>query len=67
MTIEPKTGRVTAVIDLRGLYTPPPTSPPDVILNGIAYLPESKHLLVTGKRWPKMFEIELVPYTTATR
>jgi len=61
--IAPQTGRVTGLIDLRGLYTPPPRSPSDTILNGIAYIPENKHLLVTGKRWPKMHEIELVPHT----
>ena len=62
--ITPQTGRVTGLIDLRGLYTPPRRSPSDTILNGIAYIPENKHLLVTGKRWPKIYEIELVPYGT---
>lgn len=57
--IAPQTGRVTGWIDLRGLYTPP-RSASTSILNGIAYIPESKHLLVTGKLWPKMYEIELV-------
>jgi len=60
--IAPQTGRVTAWIDLRGLYNPPRDSSAD-ILNGIAYIPETKHLLVTGKLWPKIYEIELVPQT----
>ncbi len=58
--ISPKNGRVTGWIDLRGLYTLPPHMPSNNVLNGIAYLPESKHLLVTGKRWPMMYEIEPV-------
>ena len=33
----------------------------EAVLNGIAYLPQSKHLLVTGKLWPKMYEIDLIP------
>jgi len=62
--IAPDTGRVTAWIDLRGLYDPPDASSGSV-LNGIAYNPETKHLLVTGKLWPKLFEIELVPHRPA--
>ncbi len=62
--ISPETGRVTGWIDLTGLYIPPQYSPSDVVLNGIAYIPETKHLLVTGKRWPKIYEIELVKQTT---
>ncbi|MBN1362898.1 MAG: glutaminyl-peptide cyclotransferase [Sedimentisphaerales bacterium] len=62
--ISPQTGLVTGWIDLTGLHTPPPNHNNNVIPNGIAYLPENKHLLVTGKLWPKMFEIELVPQAT---
>jgi len=62
--ISPQTGHTTGVIDLRGLYRPPPQASNDAILNGIAYIPESKHLLVTGKRWPKIYEIQLVPHST---
>ncbi len=62
--IAPKTGRVTGWIDLRGLYDPPPQSPSNSVLNGIAYIPETKHLLVTGKLWPKIYEIALVPHST---
>jgi len=62
VVIAPTTGNVTALVDLRGLYNPPPQASSNSVLNGIAYLPESKHLLVTGKLWPKMFEIELVPH-----
>jgi glutamine cyclotransferase len=59
--IDPKTGRVTGWIDLSGLYTPPANEQGDWVLNGIAYLPNTKHLLVTGKCWPRLYEIELLP------
>jgi glutamine cyclotransferase len=59
--IDPQTGRVVGWIDLRGLldledYRAP--VPPDV-LNGIAYDVENDRLFVTGKLWPKLFEIKL--------
>jgi glutamine cyclotransferase len=59
--IDPGTGRVAGRIDLSGLWTPPADEQGDAVLNGIAYLPETKHLLVTGKLWPRMYEIELLP------
>lgn len=62
--ISPETGRVTGWIDLTGLYIPPQYSPSNVVLNGIAYIPETKHLLVTGKCWPNIYQIELIPQTT---
>ncbi len=57
--IDPKSGRVTGWIDLTGLYTPPDGDRSQDVLNGIAWLPESEHLLVTGKLWPRIYEIEL--------
>ena len=59
--IDPKTGRVTGWIDMAGLWTPPADEQGESVLNGIAYLPKTRHLLVTGKLWPRMYEIELVP------
>jgi glutaminyl-peptide cyclotransferase len=56
--IDPASGRVTGRIDLRGLLTPAERRNADV-LNGIAYDPENDRLFVTGKLWPKLFEIEL--------
>jgi glutaminyl-peptide cyclotransferase len=56
--IDPDTGRVIAWIDLSGLLNPPP--PIDDVLNGIAWDDASQRLFVTGKRWPSLFEIELV-------
>jgi glutamine cyclotransferase len=59
--IDPETGRVTGRIDMSGLWTPPADEQGDSVLNGIAYLPQTQHLLVTGKLWPRMYEIELIP------
>jgi glutamine cyclotransferase len=58
--IDPVTGQVLGWIDLSGLLTPEERAQSDV-LNGIAYQPESERLFVTGKLWPKLFEIRLVP------
>ena len=58
--IEAKTGRVTATIDASGLLSRVEAIRADV-LNGIAYKPESKTFLLTGKLWPHVFEVELVP------
>jgi len=57
--IDPKTGRVTASIDASGLLSRIEAIRADV-LNGIAYRPESKTFLLTGKLWPHVFEVELV-------
>jgi glutaminyl-peptide cyclotransferase len=54
--ISPKTGAVTGWIDLRGLLSPADAAGVDV-LNGIAYDAATDRLFVTGKLWPKLFEI----------
>ncbi|MBN1219661.1 MAG: glutaminyl-peptide cyclotransferase [Anaerolineae bacterium] len=59
--IDPTTGRVLGWIRLDGLLTTEDLSEPVDVLNGIAYDAENKRLFVTGKLWPKLFEIELVP------
>ena len=60
--IEPETGRVLSEIYLEGILNMY-KNPEDKIdyLNGIAWDAENKRLLVTGKWWPRIFEIELVP------
>ncbi len=58
--ISPQTGKVVGWIDLRGLLTPTESREVDV-LNGIAYDEKSDRLFVTGKLWPKLFEIKVVP------
>ena len=59
--IAPDTGRVVGWIDLRGLLGAEHRDQPVDVLNGIAYDPETDRLFVTGKLWPKLFEIKLVP------
>lgn len=55
--ISPATGRVLGWIDLSGLLTERERTQSDV-LNGIAYDPKGHRLFVTGKNWPKLFEIQ---------
>lgn len=58
--INPQTGQVKAWIDLAGL--PGPANPnPDSVLNGIAYDQQNNRLFVTGKEWPNLYQIKLVP------
>ena len=56
--IAPDTGRVLGYINLEGLLSPAERNGVDV-LNGIAYDAEHDRLFVTGKLWPKLFEIRL--------
>ena len=58
--IDPDTGQVTAWIDLRGLLGPEDYAEPVDVLNGIAYDASGGRLFVTGKLWPKLFEIEVL-------
>jgi len=58
--IDPWTGQVTGWIDLEGLLEPADYGPGTDVLNGIAYDSKGGRLFVTGKRWPKLFEIELL-------
>lgn len=58
--IDPKDGRVTAIIDAKELI-PRDRRPEEQVLNGIAYMPETGRFLVTGKYWPSLFEVEFAP------
>jgi glutamine cyclotransferase len=58
--IAPETGRVIGWVDLAGLLTTEDRSEPVDVLNGIAYDAKNDCLFVTGKLWPKLFEIELI-------
>lgn len=58
--ISPKDGRVTGWIDAAGLLTPAERAQNVDVLNGIAYDAVHDRLFVTGKLWPKLFEIKLV-------
>lgn len=58
--ISPKDGRVLGWIDLSGLLSPAERAGVDV-MNGIAYDAAGDRLFVTGKLWPRVFQIKLVP------
>jgi len=62
--VDPKTGKVVGWIDLTGILQPRDHDPGHV-LNGIAYDAKGDRLFVTGKCWPKLFEIKLVKKTGA--
>jgi len=57
--INPDNGRVDAWIDLKGLLAPGEVRDEEAVLNGIAYDSATKRLFVTGKLWPKLFEIRV--------
>lgn len=57
--INPNSGTVEAWLDLGGLADSVAYYPPANVLNGIAYDPEDERLFVTGKWWPKLFEIDV--------
>lgn len=58
--IDPDSGRITAVIDASGLLTDEESRSVDV-LNGIAEVPGTDRFLITGKYYPRMFEVRFVP------
>ena len=59
--ISPATGRVVGWIDLKGLMPRSRLSNDEAVLNGIAYDAAHNRLFVTGKLWPSIFEITLIP------
>jgi len=60
--IDPASGEITGQVDLAGLLSPSDPLPgPESVLNGIAYDAARNRLFVTGKNWPKLFEIRILP------
>ncbi len=58
--IDSKSGNVIGWIDATPLWQQVDLADPqEDVLNGIAYDRETKKLYVTGKRWPKLFEVEI--------
>lgn len=55
--INPETGVILGKIDLNGLLSSSDRTIETNVLNGIAYDPETKRIWVTGKNWPKLFQI----------
>lgn len=59
--INPKDGNVIGVIDLAGIDAKEKRRDPQHVLNGIAYDAATQEIFVTGKCWPKIYQIRLVP------
>ena len=59
--IDPKTGKVDGWIELKGILSLEDYGRRIDALNGIAYDAKNDRLFVTGKLWPKLFEIDLIP------
>ena len=57
--IDPATGNIASYVDLSGLKQDAGATGGDSVLNGIAWDAEKKRLFVTGKYWPKLYEIAL--------
>lgn len=57
---EPTTGKVLGYIDFKGLLADSDKTANTDVLNGIAYNPNNGKIYVTGKYWPKMFEVKIV-------
>ena len=61
--INPKDGRVEGIIDCRGLLPKDMRKPDTDVLNGIAYDHKTGKIYLTGKNWPKLYEIRLLELT----
>ena len=59
LRISPQTGKVLGWLDLSALLPASQRSDREAVLNGIAYDAKTGHLFLTGKLWPRIFEIEL--------
>jgi glutamine cyclotransferase len=60
VSIAPETGHVTGWINLAGILPAADRTPGADVLNGIAYDAAGDRLFVTGKQWPKLFEVRLI-------
>ncbi|MFY9570927.1 MAG: glutaminyl-peptide cyclotransferase [Blastocatellia bacterium] len=61
LRIDPSTGQVTSLLDLKGVLAPSDKTGSEDVLNGIAYDAGQKRLFITGKLWPRIFEIKIKP------
>ncbi|MBZ0287392.1 MAG: glutaminyl-peptide cyclotransferase, partial [Anaerolineae bacterium] len=69
LRIDPTSGHVTGVIDASKLITDEERAAlmavdTDAVLNGIAYNPQTESFFLTGKYWPKLFEVQFKPLST---
>jgi glutamine cyclotransferase len=68
LRIDPRDGHVVGIVDLRGLLPAEDVVAGSTdVLNGIAYDTQGDRLFVTGKKWPKLFEIRLKPRASTAR
>lgn len=58
--INPRNGKVEGIVDCRGLLPQRLHKPGTDVLNGIAYNPQTQKIYLTGKNWPKLYEVRLV-------
>ncbi len=65
--ISPRDGQVVAWIDLTGLLPAEQKVDDESVLNGIAYDAQHDRLFVTGKQWPTLFEIKVIPRPAKNR
>lgn len=65
--ISPADGHVIGWIDLEGLLPDTEKIDAESVLNGIAYDAQHDRLFVTGKQWPKIFEIKIVPKSAGSK
>ena len=61
LRISPSNGMVLGSIDLTGLWPEKERTDPEAVLNGIAWDAAHDRLFVTGKLWPNLFEIKIIP------
>ena len=59
LVIDPDDGKVEAIIDCSGLLPKKLRRPDTDVLNGIAYNPADKKLYLTGKNWPRLYEVRI--------
>jgi glutamine cyclotransferase len=65
LRIDPATGDVREVLDFADLYPDRPASAE--VMNGIALAPDGRQLLLSGKRWPVLFQVRLLPDSARRR
>jgi len=64
--IDSQSGKVEGWVDFSGLLNPESVTQPVDVLNGIAYDPETEMLVVTGKLWPELYQVQLVELQSKT-
>ena len=60
LIIDPATGKVEATVDCSGLLPESLRKPDTDVLNGISYNPADGRLYLTGKNWPRLYEVKIV-------